>query len=373
MTAGPLRVCIVGPLPPPSGGMANQTRQLADLLRGEGFRVVVVQTNAPYRPGWVQHLRGLRALFRLVPYAARLWSQVRDADVVHLMANSGWSWFLVAVPAALVARLRAVPLLVNYRGGEAALFLERSAWAVRPIVRGAAALVVPSGFLQQVFARFGMSAAIVPNIIDLGKFRPVPARASAGAHLVVARNLEPIYDNATAIRALALIRQEVGQARLSIAGEGPLLASLQRLVAGLGLAGAVHFCGRVANAEMPGLYASADVCLNPSLADNMPISVLEALASGVPVVSTNVGGVPHLVEHEKTALLVGPGDPAAMAQAVLRVLRDTALSARLRAAGLDQARRFDWASVRPRLLAIYAAVTKRSFDVPAGVARGRSP
>ena len=368
MTAAPLRLCLVGPLPPPSGGMANQTRQLAELLRSEGVRVAVVQTNAPCRPTWVQRIRGLRALFRLIPYVGRLWSRLRDADLVHLMANSGWSWFLFAVPAAVVARLRRVPLVINYRGGEAEPFLERSAWAVRPIARRAAALVVPSGFLQQVFGRFGMPAVIVPNIVDLARFRPVPARAGQGANLVVARNLEPIYDNATAIRALALLRREMPDVRLTIAGEGPLLASLQRLAAELGVAEAVRFCGRVANAEMPRLYASADVCLNPSLADNMPISVLEALASGVPVVSTNVGGVPHLVEHERTALLVEPGDPAAMAQAVLRLLRDATLSARLRAAGLDHVRCFDWASVRPQLLATYAAATSRSFDVRAGVA-----
>jgi glycosyltransferase involved in cell wall biosynthesis len=368
MTAEPLRVCIVGPLPPPSGGMANQTRQLAELLGNEGFRVAVVQTNAGYRPSWVRHLRGLRAGFRLVPYALRLWSQLRDADLVHLMANSGWSWFYFAVPAAVIARLRAVPLIVNYRGGEAAPFLERSAWAVRPIVRRAAALVVPSGFLQQVFDRFGMSATIVPNIVDLGRFRPTPARAAPGVHLVVTRNLEPIYDNATAIRALALIRQEVPEARLTIAGEGPLLASLKRLAAELGVDDVVVFCGRVANVEMPRLYASADVCLNPSLADNMPISLLESLASGVPVVSTNVGGVPYLVEHERTALLVEPGDPAAMAQAVLRLLRDAALNARLRTAGLEKVRGFDWASVRPNLLATYAVATDRAVDVRAGVA-----
>ncbi len=73
---------------------------------------------------------------------------------------------------------------------------------------------------------------------------------------------------------------------------------------------------------MAALYRSADVMLNPSLADNMPISVLEALASGVPVVTTNVGGVPYLVEHEKTALLVPPQNPEAMAEAVLLLLND---------------------------------------------------
>lgn len=368
MTAGPLRVCLVGPLPPPSGGMANQTRQLAQLLSGEGFDVTVIQTNAPYRPAWVKAFRGLRAVLRLIPYVVRLWTHLRGADVVHVMANSGWSWFLFSVPAAIVARLRDVPFLINYRGGEAESFLQRSSWAVRPIVLRAAALVVPSAFLRQVFLRFGMEAVIVPNIVDLSRFAPMPARPKRGPHLIVARNLEPIYDNATAIRALAVVRRTLLDARLTIAGEGPSLASLNRLAQELGVGHVVNFCGRVANADMPRLYASADVCLNPSLADNMPISVLESLASGVPVVSTNVGGVPHLVEHERTALLVEPGDASAMAQAALRLLSDPALRSRVRAEGLDYVRRFDWASVRPQLLATYAAATKRSFDVRAGIA-----
>jgi glycosyltransferase involved in cell wall biosynthesis len=365
VTGEPLRVCLVGPLPPPAGGMANQTLQLAGLLRGEGLRVDVVQTNAPYRPAWIGRLRVARAFFRLLPYVAGLWSRLRDADLVHLMANSGWSWFFFALPAAAIARLRGVPLVINYRGGEAESFLGRSAWAVRPAVRRAAALVVPSEFLRQVFGRFGMAATIVPNIVDLARFRPATAAADGAPHLLVARNLEPIYDNATAIRAFAVVRREFPGARLTVAGEGPLLEALQRLAAELGVAEAVRFCGRVANADMPALYASARVCVNPSLADNMPISVLESLASGVPVVSTRVGGVPHLVEHERTALLVEPGDAEAMAQAVLRLLRDPALAARLRAAGLDSVRRYDWASVRPKLLAVYQAAAG-----PAGVRAG---
>ena len=367
MTGEPLRVCLVGPLPPPAGGMANQTMQLAGLLRGEGFCVDVVQTNAPYRPAWIGRLRGLRAFFRLLPYVAHLWSRMAGADLVHLMANSGWSWFFFAVPAAIVARIRAVPLIVNYRGGEAETFLERYAWAVRPVVRRAAALVVPSGFLQQVFGRFGMATTIVPNIVDLTRFRPAPEAAGRTAHLIVTRNLEPIYDNATAIRAFAIVRDRLPAVRMTIAGDGPLRASLEQLAADLGVADAVKFCGRVANADIPALYASADICLNPSLADNMPISLLESLASGVPVVSTRVGGVPHLVEDERTALLVEPGKPDAMAHAVLRLLRDASLQARLRAAGLDAARRFEWTSVRPQLLAAYEAATRRSLVVRAGL------
>jgi len=367
-TGRPVRVCVVGPLPPPPGGMANQTLQLSRLLSEEGLKVGVVQTNVMFRPALVGRLRGLRAVYRVLPYVRRLWSAMRDADVVHLMANSGWSWFWFAVPAALVARLRGVPLVINYRGGEAEPFLERSAWTVRPIVKRAAALAVPSRFLQGVFGRFGMAATIVPNIIDLTRFRPGPLRGGRNVHLIVTRNLEPLYDNGTAIRALALVRDEVPDARLTIAGEGPLRRALEQLAMELGVADAVRFCGRVDHAEIPALYASADICLNPSLADNMPNALLEALASGVPVVSTNVGGVPYLVEHERTALLVNAGDASAMADAVLRLVRDTRLRDRLRAAGLDHVRRFDWSCVRPQLLGMYESVSKRSIPAGAGLA-----
>jgi glycosyltransferase involved in cell wall biosynthesis len=121
----------------------------------------------------------------------------------------------------------------------------------------------------------------------------------------------------------------------------------------LGVADAVVFAGRVDNEHMPELYREADLALNPSLADNMPISILEALASGVPVVSTDVGGVPFLVEDGKTALLVPPRNPEQMAVAVLRVLRDESLRDRMVENGLEHARRFAWKSVRNELFLAY--------------------
>src|SRR5690349_12519682 len=112
------KVCIVGPLPPPSGGMANQCEQLVRLLRKEGVAAEVVQTNVPYRPAWVANVRYVRELFRLTPYLFDLWRRVGRAEVVHVFANSGWAWHLVALPALLVAQLRGVAAIVNYRGGK---------------------------------------------------------------------------------------------------------------------------------------------------------------------------------------------------------------------------------------------------------------
>jgi len=350
---GKTRIGLVGPLPPPSGGMANQTRQLARLLAESGLSVELVQVNAPYRPAWIERLRGVRAVFRFVPYLVRLWRSAGRVDLFHVMANSGWAWHLFAAPAIWVAYLRGVPAIVNYRGGEAESFLKREARWIRPTVARARSIVVPSGFLERVFADFGMRTEIVPNIVDLDRFSPASSLPGT-PHVVVTRNLEPIYDLPTAVRAFSAIRERYPNARLSIAGSGPLRGELERLAVSLGCAEAVRFTGRLENEQLPDLYRSADLMLNPSTVDNMPISVLEAMASGVPVVSTDVGGVPFLVEDGVTALLVPPRSPEAMAAAALRALGEPALAARLRAAGIAAVRRYAWTQVRERLFSAYA-------------------
>ncbi len=352
-TTAPGSLVLVGPLPPPSGGMANQTRQLAELLRSEGCKVTVVQVNAPYRPPWVAGLRGVRALFRLVPYLWRLWRDTRGADITHVMANSGWAWHLFAAPAIWIASWRSDAVVVNYRGGDADAFFARQFRWVKPTLARADAVIVPSGFLGAVFAKYGVATTVVPNIINLGAFHPAAARPSA-PHIVVTRNLEPIYDIGTAIRAFALVAQRHSDARLTIAGSGPSRAELESLARQLHVEDRVHFTGRLDNSELPDLYRSASVVVNASLVDNMPISLLEAMASGVPIVSTNVGGVPFLVKDGETALLVPPGDAEAMAAAVCGILADNLKGARLAENALADIGQYAWPRVRERLHATYA-------------------
>ena len=315
--------------------------------------VEIVQVNAPYRPHWIASVRGVRAIFRLVPYLFRLWRCAGRVDLFHVMANSGWAWHLCAAPAVWIARLRGVPVVLNYRGGEAERFLRRQAAWVRPTLRSAFVVIVPSGFLQDVFAQFGIGAGIVPNIVDLSRFRPGPTRQPRH-DIIVTRNLEDIYDIPTALRAFAAIRRVYPDATLTVAGSGPRLGELRQLAQALGVADGVRFAGRIDNEHITDLYRNADLLLNPSTADNMPISLLEAMASAVPIVSTNVGGIPHLVTDSHNALLVAPGDPAAMAEAAIRVFAEDGLARRLVDAGTASAAGYTWAKVRPRLFGVYA-------------------
>ena len=350
-----LSVALVGPLPPPPGGMANQTRQLAQLLRDSGTTVELVRSNAPYQPAWIERLRGVRAVFRLAPYLVSLWRTAGRVDVVHVMANSGWAWHLLATPAVWIARWRGRPVVVNYRGGEAETFMARESRWVVPTMSRASLVIVPSGFLAAIFRKHGVGAEVVHNVVDLSRFRPAE-RPPAEPHLIVTRNLEDIYDIPTALRAFAAVKRVHAGARLTVAGSGPALAALERLALELGVAGDVTFAGRIDNAQIPDLYRSASVLVNSSRVDNTPISLLEAMASGLPIVSTDAGGIPFLVEDGTTALLVHPGDPDAMAGAIRRVLEDRALAERLVAAGLAAVPAYTWDRVRPRLLDVYARV-----------------
>ena len=357
----PRRVLVVGPLPPPNGGMALQTEALVRQLRQEGLAVEVVANNAAYQPAWIGRVPVLRAVFRLLPYLWRLWRGSGRADLVHVLGNSGWAWYLFAAPALHICHWRRTPVLLNYRGGLAEPFFAQAWSRVRRSLQHADALAVPTEFLQQVFAGRSVRAEIVPNILDNQLFQPA-RETPQRLHIVVTRNLEPLYDNASAIRAFALIKQQVPDAQLTLAGEGPERSALQALVETLQLHDSVHFAGRLPREQIASLLQSARVVLNPSTADNSPNSLIEAMAAGVPIVSTAVGGVPQLCRPDREALLVASGDVDAMATAILRLHRDEALRRQLTDAGLRRANEFTWSAVWPQLQRCYADAMQHRQD-----------
>nr|WP_301003833.1 glycosyltransferase family 4 protein [Arsukibacterium sp.] len=332
-----------------------QTAQLLRLLTETSqLEVKLVAVNPPYRPGWIANIPVLRALFRLVPYFWQLHKACKHTDVIHLMANSGWAWHLFAAPAIWIAHWHKVPVIVNYRGGLAADFLKKQQRWVLPSLRKAHAIVTPSAFLQGVFAQYKLKCQVIPNIVDTSIFKgEIKPGLATAPHLVVTRNLEAIYDIASAIRAFAIVSKQLPEARLSIAGSGPEHAALQRLVSQLQLTDSVVFCGKLDRRQMADLYASADIMLNPSTADNMPNSLLEAMAANVLVVSTNVGGIPFMVEDQHDALLVAPTAPEQMAAAVLCLVQQPQLSQQLSNAARHKVNQYQPDQVLPGWLQLY--------------------
>ena len=203
---------------------------------------------------------------------------------------------------------------------------------------------------------------VIPNAVDVDA---VPrARHDGGPPLVVAvgRLAEP-KDALTLVRALAAVRGRPFSALLI--GDGPDRPSVEAEVRRLGLQDAVALAGT--RDDVPALLAQADVFALSSRSEGAPLSILEAMAAGLPVVSSRVGGVPELVVEGETGLLVPPGDPAAMAAALGRLLADAGLRRRLGAAGRERAQRcFDVRRQRRAHLDCYAReLSRRGVRVPA--------
>lgn len=354
-------VTIVGPLPPPAGGMANQTRKLAEFLRSEQVEVNVIQVNSAYWPKFIGGIPVIRAIFRLFQYIFTLLRQLPNTDLVHVMANSGWSWHLFAVPAIWIARLYRKPVVINYRGGYARDFFNKSWFWVKKSVDRSSSVIVPSSFLQGVFAEFSVKADIVPNVLDENLFHSLNrAEAVYSPHIIVTRNLELIYDVETAILAFCKIKEKYAEARLSIAGTGPELNNLKQLVLKLKLTNDVYFTGRLEPSEMAELYRSADIMINTSRVDNTPNSIIESLACGTAVISTNVGGIPNLVTHEYDALLVDPGDCEAIANYAAELLDDKEKYHGIVENGLKTISQFHWRNVWSKLQHVYVNATKNA-------------
>jgi len=355
-----LHIGLIGPLPPPFGGMANQTKQLAALLKEEGLEVTLVQTNAPCAWRMIDKVKGVRAIFRLLPFLFQLWNTARRVDCMHVMANSGWSWQLYATPAIWIAWLNKTPVIVNYRGGEAEQYFSASLKWIKPTLNKSTAIIVPSDFLKNVFNKFGFVAQVIPNIVDFQRFSfsgRTNLKNINTPRLVVTRNLEKIYGIDTAIKAVSILKSKFPDIKLFIAGSGPLLEELSGLVAMLGLSSNVEFTGKLSPDEVVKLYANADIMLNPTTVDNMPNSVLEALAVGIPVVTTDVGGIPHIVENNQTALLVDVNDAEMMANRVEQLILDVDLFETLVLNGVRQVKKYAWDVVKHQWLDLYRQVS----------------
>ena len=212
-------------------------------------------------------------------------------------------------------------------------------------------LVVPSEYLVDVFSEFGLQAEVVPNLADLSQFS-FRARTPLRPHLVCTRGFHPYYRVDLVVRAFAEVQKVFPEARLDLAGGGPVEGQIRDLVHDLGVRG-VRFLGVVSRAEIGRVYDEADIFVNASSLDNMPVSVLEAFASGTPVVSTAPEGMRYLVEHERTGLLSPPGDAAQLAENILRLLRDGELSLRLAACAYQECGRYQWSAVREQWLNAY--------------------
>ncbi len=277
---------------------------------------------------------------------------------MHAFSASYWSFLLAPVPALLAGRAFGKRTVLHYHSGEADDHLGRWGRLVHPWLAFADEIVVPSQYLAAVFARYGYRTRVIPNAADLSGYT-YRERHPLGRNLLSARNLEFHYRVDVIIRAFALIWDAYPDAMLTVVGAGSQEAALKTLAAELGLHH-IRFMGRVEPAEMPRLYDKADIFVNASVVDNQPVSILEAFAAGLPVVTTPTGDIPAMVRDAETGVLVREADPAALAEAITALMENEQTAIGLaRRARLELAR-YEWRTVTQAWRDVYAGAAPRA-------------
>lgn len=369
-----LRIAFVAPSLRILGGQAVQADRLLSAWKNDPeIEAWLVPVNPlPFSwLRWMLDIKYARTAVTELTYFPLLVRELSRADVVHIFSASYSSFLLAPLPAMLVARALGKPIVLNYRSGQAPDHLKGSAIARKSIAR-VALNIVPSRFLVDVFRAFGIEASIIPNIVDPGLFR-YRERHPLRPRLLSTRNFDALYNVATTIRAFRAVQDRWPDAALTLVGGGPQEEALRALAGQLGLRN-VTFVGRVNPDEIARFYADNDIYVQSSDIDNMPTSVLEAFACGLPVVSTEAGGVPAILTHGEHGLLAPLGDWETMGRHILKLLDDPDYARSLAANGHATTHAYTWPAVRQQWVRAYRSVLRaqrrsNAVDIEGGDSR----
>jgi glycosyltransferase involved in cell wall biosynthesis len=369
--------------PPYYGGAEHAAGHLAAAAVSSGRWEVDVLTSdiggrLPARERW----RGVNVV--RVPARKKKWANHNVVELHSFLRSASRNmeirrpdWILAhfTLPGGEVARRWAgrfgVPYAVVLHGADVPDSQKRRFGAVYPLIkplvrrvwRQAARVIAVSDGLRELALRTwpGGRIEVVPNGVDIERFRPaeMPTVRDGGTLVVVAvARLVEIKGLQHLIAALARIPADMrSQIRLRLCGTGPYEGELRRQVREAGLDEQVEFAGLIAYDEIPRQLRQSDVFVLPSLQEGLPLSLLEAMASGLPVVATAVGGIPGVVKDGVNGLLVPAAAPAALRDALVRLLANPALRQRLGTAARRDSLDWSWAAVWERYEALLSPAT----------------
>lgn len=356
------------------GGQSRQAVRLMEGLKGEPDLEISFLPHNPRLPGmlrWLQSIKYVRTVVTTLCYVALLLWRVRKSDIIHIFCASYYSYCLSAIPALAISRLYRRKSILNYRSGEAEDHLQTWRTAV-PTIKWADEVVVPSGYLVDVFARYGLRARAIYNIVELDRFTYRERRPLRPVFLT-SRLLEPLYNVPCVLRAFAIIQDHYPEARLTVAADGFLRRELEALARDLELRNA-EFIGFVKFEDMPALYDAADIYLSATSIDNMPSSLTESMACGLNVVTTDGGGaIPYIMTNEVTGLIVNRDDHEALAAAAIRLLKDNDLALKLVRNAHESSRKFTWPQIRVEWIDLYRELAREKSAVLSSNSHGSVP
>lgn len=315
MTMTP-RLLFVGPmLGTNPGWVPNPMELLAPYLEQRGY-------------GCMFSSRIVNRYVRFADILHTLYRRRHEYDLVCLQVYSGRSLVVEDAVSSFAHSLRK-PLIMVLHGGAMPKYMKRFPRRTGKILGRADLLITPSNYLAEAVRDLGFRAIVIPNIIPIAEY-PYKGRQYVRPKLLWMRTFYDYYNPNMAVRVLDELLHDYPDAELTLAGqEKGIEQDVKNLVGRLGLNGRVRFPGFLDMDLKRKLFAEHDIFLNTTFIDNMPVCLVEAGAFGLPIVTTNVGGVPYMVKNEESALLVEPDDVNGMAHAVRRLVREPQLASKL--------------------------------------------
>ncbi len=322
----------------------NVWQALAERLPSTGWDVQVTST---------QESKILRLLDMLTTIVIKR----REYDLAQIDVFSGKAFFFAECCARLLKCLK-VPFVLTLHGGGLPSFAEQFPKRVAQLFALVSDIVTPSPFLQQSLRSYHSQIKIIPNGIEISAivFKP---RSLFSPNLIWIRAFHQTYNPEMAVKVLANLVADYPNTRLTMVGPDKGDGSLQavELLAGkLRVLDQLVILPAVPNEEIPSLLDKADIFINTTNYDTAPRSLLEAMANGVCVVSTNVGGIPWMITDSQDGLLVPPGDDVAMVNAIKSLLEDPELAMRISQNARRIAEHHDWSNVIPQWDALFSKV-----------------
>jgi glycosyltransferase involved in cell wall biosynthesis len=310
---------------------------LGPLLEHEGFRV---KYSSSKKNQWLRLISMLWSVF-----------QYRKADCVLIDTYSTtnfWYAFLTSQLCRLL-RLKYIPIL---HGGNLPFRLKTNPKMCKMIFGYSFMNVAPSLFLINEFKAEGYNNLIhIPNAIELDKY-PYLKREKAVPNLLWVRSFAKIYNPIMAVEVFASLKKKYPEASLCMVGpdkDGSLSEARQKAK---DLNVEVLFTGKLSKQHWIDISKKYSIFINTTHFDNMPVSVIEAMSLGLAVVSTNVGGIPFLLENEKECLLVSDNDSIEMEKAVIRLIKEPDLFSEINSAARKKTEQFGWHEVKLKWLTI---------------------
>ena len=322
------------------GHITQQGQVLSDLFAESGYHVISVSSF-------------LNRYRRLADIISTLIRRRDEIDIMVIEVYGGPSFVMEDIASWLGKRLRK-RIVMWLHGGALPEFMARfPSWSKRVFSR-ADLIVTPSDFLARSVAGLGFRSRVIPNIIQLPLY-PYRLRRSVSPRLFWMRNIQQIWNPLMAIRTLARLRNRFPDASLVMAGpDKGMKDEVEQTARSMGLGGSVRFTGFLdASGKIRG-GGAADIYINTNRIDNTPVAVVEAGAMGLPVVTTNVGGIPDLLVDGDTGLFVSDDDDKAMSEAICHLIENPELAERLSRNGRRLAERFAWDEVRPQWQQLFA-------------------